>query len=115
MARTPQEVFTHHAGALAAEDVDELVADYADDAVLVTAAAVWRGKDEIRDWCTAALADLAGAEWAVPVQVFEGDVLFIEWTALAEKNRVDDGVDTFVFRDGSIAVQTVHCTVRPRE
>ena len=35
MTRTPEEVFQHHAQALGAEDLDEIVADYADDAVLI--------------------------------------------------------------------------------
>ena len=34
MTRTPEEVFSHHAQALGAGDLDEIVADYADDAVL---------------------------------------------------------------------------------
>jgi hypothetical protein len=33
MTRTPEEVFQHHAEALGAGDLDEIVADYADDAV----------------------------------------------------------------------------------
>jgi hypothetical protein len=36
MARTPQQIFEHHAGALIAGDIDEIVADYADDAVFIT-------------------------------------------------------------------------------
>ena len=30
MTRTPEEVFAHHAQALGAGDLDEIVADYAD-------------------------------------------------------------------------------------
>ena len=33
MARSPQEIFKHHAEALIAGDLDEIVADYTDDAV----------------------------------------------------------------------------------
>jgi ketosteroid isomerase-like protein len=33
MARSPQEIFKHHAEALTAGDLDEIVADYTDDAV----------------------------------------------------------------------------------
>ena len=40
MARTPQEVFAHHVQALGAGDLDEIVADYAEDAVLITPAGV---------------------------------------------------------------------------
>jgi len=47
------------------------------------------------------------------VQVYEGDVLYIEWSAVSEKTRVTDGVDTFVFAGDAIRVQTVRCTVEP--
>lgn len=36
--RTPQEVFAHHGQALAAGDLDEIVADYADDSFVITPA-----------------------------------------------------------------------------
>jgi hypothetical protein len=36
MARTPEEVFSHHAQALGAGDLDEIVADYSDDAIFIT-------------------------------------------------------------------------------
>jgi ketosteroid isomerase-like protein len=38
MARTPEEVFSHHATALGAGDLDEIVADYADDALFISPA-----------------------------------------------------------------------------
>jgi ketosteroid isomerase-like protein len=111
MARTPQEIFQHHAGALIAGDIDEIVADYTDDAVFITPDRVLRGKDGIREAFTRLLADLPNAAWDVPTQVYEGDILFIEWSATAEKTRVTDGIDTFVFRDDGIRVQTVRYTL----
>jgi hypothetical protein len=48
----------------------------------------------------------------VPTQIFEGDVLFIEWNATSENTRADDGIDTFVFRDGLIRAQTVRYTLQ---
>jgi len=39
-ARTPQEVFQHHAEALGARDIDGIVADYAADAIFITPAGV---------------------------------------------------------------------------
>ena len=33
MTRTPEEVFAHHVQALGAGDLDEIVADYADDGI----------------------------------------------------------------------------------
>jgi ketosteroid isomerase-like protein len=112
MARTPQEVFQHHAEALIAGDLDEIVADYSDDAVFITPAGVLRGKEGVRAGFTQLLADLPNADWAVPTQIFDGDVLFIEWTADAEKTRAEDGIDTFVFRDGLIRAQTVRYSLQ---
>jgi uncharacterized protein (TIGR02246 family) len=112
MARSPQEVFAHHAQALGAGDLDEIVADYADDAVFITPSGVLRGKEGIRTAFTQLLADVPNATWDLPTQIYDGDVLFLEWTANAGATRVDDGIDTFVFRDGQITVQTVRYTVQ---
>lgn len=112
--RIPREVFAHHGEALAAGDLDEIVADYADDCVILTATGAARGKDGVRGVFVKLLDDLPNAAWDLKTQVFEGDVLFLEWAADSAVNRVDDGVDTFVFRDGMIAVQTVRYTPRPK-
>ena len=111
MARTPQEIFQHHAEVLIAGDLEGIVSDYADDAVFITPAGTLHGKDGVRQGFEKLLAELPNAEWAVPTQIFEGDVLFIEWSAKAANSRVEDGIDTFVFRDGEIVVQTVRYTL----
>ena len=113
MARTPQEIFEHHATALIAGDIDEIVADYADDAVFITPQGIQRGKDGVREAFTKLLGELPEATWEVPTQVFEGDVLFITWSAVSEKAQATDGVDTFVFGGDSIRVQTVWYTLEP--
>ena len=113
MARTPQEIFEHHATALVAGDVEEFVADYDDDALIITARGVLRGRDGVRAFFIDMLGQLPNASLQVRTQTFEGDVLFLEWTAMSDKAQVRDGVDTFVFRGDSIGVQTVHCTVEP--
>ena len=113
--RTPQEVFQHHAEVLIAGDLEGIVSDYSDDAVFITPDGVLRGKDGVRQGFTKLLSDLPSAEWDVPTQIFEGDVLFIEWNAVSEKTKADDGIDTFVFRDdGQIRVQTVRYTLQQK-
>jgi hypothetical protein len=112
--RTPREVFAHHGRALAAGDLDEIVADYADDSVVITSAGVARGKDDIREVFVRLLDDLPDAAWDLKTQILDGDVLFLEWAADSAVNRVDDGVDTFVFRDGMIWAQTVRYTARAK-
>ncbi|MEE6178069.1 nuclear transport factor 2 family protein [Mycobacterium sp. 050134] len=112
MTRSPQEVFAHHVDAMVAGDLDEIVADYADDSVVITRAGVARGKDGVRKAFAQLLDDLPAAAWKVKTQIFEGDVLFLEWAAVAESTRADDGVDTFVFRDGMIHAQTFRYTLQ---
>lgn len=111
MTRTPEEVFAHHAQALGAGDLDEIVADYADDAFFISPAGVLRGKDGVRAAFTQLLADVPDADWDLKTLIYEDDVLFLEWAADAAATRVEDGIDTFVFRDGLIRVQTVRYTL----
>ena len=113
MTRTPQEVFQHHVQTLGAGDLDGIVADYTDDAVFITPAGVKRGKDGIREAFTQLLADVPNADWALPTQIYDGDALFLEWTATSAATKVEDGIDTFIFRDGMIRLQTVRYTVEP--
>ena len=112
MTRTPEEVFAHHAQALGAGDLDEIVADYADDAFFISPAGVVRGKDGVRAAFTQLLADVPDADWDLKTLIYEDDVLFLEWAADAAATRVEDGIDTFVFRDGLIRVQTVRYTLQ---
>jgi hypothetical protein len=111
VARTPEEVFQHHAEALVAGDLDGIVEDYADDAVFITPDGTLRGKDGVRQGFVKLLGDLPSANWELPTVTFEDDILFLEWTAESESTKADDGIDTFVFRDGLIRVQTVRYTL----
>jgi len=113
MARTPQEIFQHHGEVLMAEDIDGIVSDYADDAVFITPDGILRGKDGVRQGFEKLLSDLPGASWKLPTMLFDDDILLLEWQAESEKVKADDGIDTFVFRDGLIRVQTVRYTLTP--
>lgn len=112
MARSPQEVFQHHAEALGAEDIDAIVSDYADDAIFVTPEGVLRGKDGVRQGFEKLTSDVPGASWELPTLVYEDDILLLEWKATSAHSKVEDGIDTFVFRDGLIRVQTVRYTLQ---
>ncbi|MGO9754930.1 MAG: nuclear transport factor 2 family protein [Solirubrobacteraceae bacterium] len=115
MARTPQEVFQHHGEALMAEDLDGIVSDYSDDALFITPDGVRHGKNGVREGFVKLLSDLPGASWELPTQIFEDDILLLEWKAESEKVKAQDGIDTFVFRDGLIRVQTVRYTLVPQD
>ena len=96
----------HHAEALAAEEMDEaaldeLMSDYHDDAVFISnLGGVLRGADAIRSVFSAA-GPMPGFE-RTSFHV-DGDVGYVSWKA----DGIPFGTDTFVLRDGKIAVQTV--------
>jgi len=132
MARSPQEIFDHHLQALLARDVDELLVDYTDESELITAAGVARGSTGIRAAFSQLSAALADATFEIKSQTYSGNVLLLEWTldapgprggpsvtsppsSLAEPPGFHvDGVDTFLFDEDSIRVQTISQQMRPK-
>lgn len=110
MTRTPEQIFQEHGQALGSGDLDKISANYAEDAVFVTPSGVLRGREGVKQGIAALLGDLPDASWDLTPQ-FVGDVLFLEWSATGAHARVEDGVDTFVFRDGLIQAQTVRYTL----
>jgi ketosteroid isomerase-like protein len=125
--RTPEQVVRHHFAAAAARDLEAVVADYAEDAVLISADGVVRGKDGVR----AAFAQLlrapqAGARPAgtraarggggpqILVSHFTHEVAWLIWTQNAGKPNEVRGVETYLVRDGKIELETVGTVaVRP--
>jgi hypothetical protein len=73
-----------------------------------------RGQDGVRAVFTQLLGDVPNASWDLKTQIYEGDVLFLEWVVDSASTRVDDGVDTFVFRDGLIRAQTVRYSLQAK-
>ena len=87
--------------------------DYADDAFLIFGSDVLRGKEAIRNFFANVFQTLPKARWGVKT-IFVENILYLEWTADSTGGSVSDGVDTFVFRDGLIRVQTVRYTIAPK-
>ena len=93
-------VLERHGAAVEANDLDAVMADYAEDAVLISPRhGVLRGS-EIRTFFEHP-TDLTGFE--VITLLIDQDVAFLTWTT----DAVSFGSDTFILRDGKIAVQTV--------
>lgn len=105
MARTTSDILQHHLSALGAQDIEAVVSDYTDDAVLLLPDGPVRGRDALRDFFTSFLKTNPGLVDAIKLsrQDIEGEVAYIVWTA---PGFLALGTDTFVMRDGSIAVQT---------
>jgi hypothetical protein len=111
--RTAEEIFSHHAQALGSEDLEATILDYTEDSVLITPDGVMRGKAAIRDFFNSLFQSLPKAQWSVKT-LFVDNILFLQWTADSTRASVSDGVDTFIFKDGMILIQTVRSTIVPK-
>jgi ketosteroid isomerase-like protein len=107
VARTPHDIFQAHSEALARADVTELLRDYAQDAVLITPDGPITGRRGIGEFYRGAFAALPQAVFTVSACVFAHDALLIRWSATSTAARIENGVDTFVFADGLIRLQTI--------
>lgn len=110
-------VFEHHLAALGSGDVDEVLKDFTDTSVLLTADAAYKGCDAVRGFFTAAVAGLfkPGTYTFTPDVVrIEGEVAYFTWHASCVGAEIVMGTDTFVVRDGKIAAQTFAAKIEPK-
>ena len=102
-------VLERHQAALAAGDVDAVLTTYAADAVLLSPDAVFRGRDELRGFFDVVLTGLfkpGTYDLSVEGQRIEGEVAYVTWHAHCAGGIVARATDTYVVRDGTIAVHT---------
>ena len=104
-----EAVLNHHLEAFSAGDVDEAMKDYTEDSVFIMPDATLKGLDGIR----AAFSELFGGLFKPGTYEFTmgrvevvGEVAYIVWSTVNQGADVTLGTDTFVVRDGKIAVQT---------
>ena len=111
--RPPEEVFDDHLERALRGDVEgDLERNYATDVVLLSAYGIHRGHEGARELADLLERQLPSARFEYTLRLAVRDVALLEWTAAADGAHVDDGVDTFVIRDGRITAQTIHYTVR---
>jgi len=110
-----EDVLNHHLQSFSAGDVDEMIKDYTDESVLITPEGIIRGREELRT----AFGELLSGLFKPGTYTFEmdrleivGEVAFIAWHSTNEGAEVPLGTDTFLVRDGKIAVQTFAASVQ---
>jgi ketosteroid isomerase-like protein len=95
-------------------DLDAIAADYAPDALVLTPTGQYRGAEQVRGLYAELSQALPRVALEATEAVFADDVLLLHWTADSALHAVPDGIDTFIFRDGKIQVQTISCTLVPK-
>ena len=84
MSMATKDVLHHHLAAFGAGDVDEMLKDYTDDSVLITADGTITGLGPLREAFTAFFAGLFAPgtyEFTLEAERVEGEVAFITWHA----------------------------------
>ncbi len=107
---TPEQVVAHHFATIAAGDLDAVMSDYADDAVLISAAGVTRGKPGIRSQFAQLLRPpTTGPRRQADIieKHFTADVAWLIWVQNAGKPNELRGVETYLVRNGKIRLETV--------
>ncbi len=115
MTRSVEEVFRDHVDSVNSGDMQAILADYADDAQVLTAQGPLKGKAGVESFFTQAFSLLPGAQIAVKQTVAGEHSLLVWWGADSSAGRIEDGVDTFVIEDGLITLQTPTFTFQPHE
>ena len=108
IGKQTEETLLKHLQAFASGDVDAIMTDYDEAAVLITPDGPVHGTAEIRAAFESLLADLPPGSTTLEVseQIVEGEIAYIVWSGESEKVKIPFATDTFVVRDGKIIVQT---------
>ncbi|HET9782036.1 MAG TPA: nuclear transport factor 2 family protein [Candidatus Dormibacteraeota bacterium] len=112
-----QQVINHHLRALGSGDLDEVIADYTDDSVLMVREATLKGRSAIRGVFEQYLSGLLKPgtyEFTMDSLRLDGDVAHLIWHARCASADVVFATDTFVVKEGKIALQTFAGKIEPR-
>ena len=104
--RTTAEVVGHHLEAIGAGDLNALLSDYADDALILTPNGNFSGPAEIKAFFEGFIASLPEGfmeAFALDVNVASGEYGYMTWNA---GDFAPLGTDTYHVVDGKIAMQS---------
>jgi len=111
-----RDVLDHHLRCFAERDLEGILSDYAQDAVLFTPEGALRGPGEIRPLFEGLLAEFGkpGAAFSMKRRLVDSECAYIVWTAQTADNVYELATDTFVVKNGKIAVQSFAGKITPK-
>jgi len=113
---TTATILAHHLESLASGNVDAVMSDYDEAAVLITPDGPLRGLGEIRRLFSKIVSNLLppGSEFEVLRREVEGEVAYTVWRGSSAYFTFLIGTDTFVIRDDKIVCQTFAAQIQPK-
>lgn len=104
--RSAEQVVAHHAQAMSARNLDQIMEDYAENAILIDPSGVSKGKAAIRKMFEGLLSNPHIVFAPPSKQNFEGELAYLVWTPEPGKPG-REGSETLIVRGGKIVGQTV--------
>lgn len=115
MTRSTQEVFDSHKEAVETLNLEQLAADYAEDAILVTLDGTFKGREAIMSgFFQTILGQFPDFKINFEKTAVEEDVVLLQWSAEASKASIPLGTAVFIIRDGLIQRQGEWFTLVPK-
>jgi ketosteroid isomerase-like protein len=112
-----EKTLLHHWQAFGAGDVEAIMADYAKDAVLISADGPLKGHEQIRSMFEKVFANMfppSSTSLNLAKQVVEGEIAYILWSGSSSLCNAVFATDTFVIRDAKIVAQTFACQLEKK-
>ena len=111
-----EETLNHHLQSFGEGNIDEIVADYTDDSVIIFESNLIKGLDNIRAFFSDFIGNTLppGSEFEMKHTQIVGYIAYIVWVASTDKLSFKLGTDTFVIIDGKILQQTIAALVEPK-
>jgi len=103
-----EKTLLHHLQTFGVGNVDAIMADYSEDAVLITPDGTLLGQAQIRPVFETFVTQILppGSTLTIVKQIIEGDIAYLLWAGESAHYRIPWGTDTFVIRAGKIVAQT---------
>jgi ketosteroid isomerase-like protein len=115
--RETADILDHQNLAFLKGDVDEIMKDFSEQAILFTPDGVLEGIDNIRKFYTDVTSNILppGSDFKISSQEVRGQTAYIVWSAESENYRFPLGTDTFFIKDGKIIAQTFAAKIEPKK
>jgi ketosteroid isomerase-like protein len=116
MAMTTEDVLRRHVKCFFEADLEGIVSDYSEDAVLFTPNGPLKGHDPIREFFRGMIQEFRqpGATFSMQLQSIDGDFAYALWSAETADNVYEMATDTHVVRDGKIVAQSFAGQIRSK-
>jgi len=112
-----ETVLDRHWEAFKTQDLDGIMADYAEGSFIITNLGSFHGLDEIEGLFSDLFEEFGqdGVTMDLDQQVIHEEYAYIVWHAETPDNVYEFATDTFVIRDGEIVAQTFGGKIEPKD